>query len=259
MKKLIVLAAGCLLLAPTLAFSDSIQLRLGYYMPRALSNSYLADHPDSLWTIELDQMSFDLKEYRGGMFGIGYDRFLGPNLSLSLALDFYNRSQVGYYYDWVVNSLEEGDFAFPYELYLGDDIVHSYRVTMTPLQASLKFLPLGRRTKLIPYIGGGASVFFWGVKMFGDQVNFGDPWVYADPEIGEVDIYPVELLSGRENDVAFGWHAFGGLQVPVGYKATIEAEVRYHNARGRFEDMFVGFDDFELGGLLLTVGLSYWF
>jgi opacity protein-like surface antigen len=257
MKKLTILAAGLLLLVPTLAFSDSIQLRLGYFMPRFSTD--LTTHPDSLWAIELDQMSFGKKDYKGGMIGIAYDRFVGKYINLSLALDTYNQSELGYYNDWVLNTLDEGDFAFPFELYLGNDITHSFRVTSTPLQLSVKLLPLGRRTKLIPYIGGGASLVFWNVRMFGDMVNFADPWVYTDPDLGDVDIYPVESVLGRESGTAFGWHAFGGLQFPVGYRATIEAEVRYHSVKAKFEDWFVGFEDLDLGGLALTLGLSYWF
>ncbi|MGZ5488558.1 MAG: hypothetical protein ACXWF4_08500, partial [Candidatus Aminicenantales bacterium] len=68
-----------------------------------------------------------------------------------------------------------------------------------------------------------------------------------------------ELLSARETATSFGWHAFGGIQVPIGYKATIEAEARYHAAKARFDNLFVDFDDFEVGGLALTLGLSYWF
>ncbi len=257
MKKLTVLALGLLLLVPTLAFSDSVSIRASYFMPRALTNSYLANHPDSLWAIEFDQMTFLPKEYRGGMVGISYDHFLGPNLSLALSVDAYNKSQVGVYNDWVLNTLDEGDFAFPYDLYLGDDIVHSFRATITPLQLSLKFLPLGRRAKIVPYVGGGASLVFASVRMFGDQVNFADPWVYSDPDLGDVDIYPVEGLSAHDSGIGFGWHAFGGLQVPIGYRATIEAEARYHAAKVR--NLFVDFDDFEAGGLAVTVGISYWF
>jgi len=259
MKKLTILAAGLLLLIPALGFADSISLRAGYFMPRALSNSYLGLHPDSLWTIELDQMSFLPKDYRGGMVGLSYDRFLGPNMSVALSVDGYNRSQIGFYNDWVLNTLTEGDFAFPFEFYLGDDIVHSFRASITPVQLSLKFLPLGRKTKIIPYIGGGASLVFASVRMFGDQVNFADPWIYTDPDLGDIDIFPVEGLSARESEMAFGWHAFGGFQVPIGYRATIEAEARYHAAKVRFDNMFVDFDDFEVGGLALTLGLSYWF
>ena len=267
MKKLTVLAAGLLLLVPSFAFSDSLSLRLGYYMPRALSNSYLTGHPDSLWTIEFDQMSFQKKDYRGGIMGVGYDFFLGKNLSLSLVVESYSRSRRGFYNDWVLNTLDEGDFAFPFDLYEGEDIFHSFHVSVTPIQLSLKLLPLGRRTKLIPYVGGGASLVFWGVRMFGDQVNFnpvdinGDPieYYYPDEVYGDVLVYPVEPLNASERGTAFGWHAFGGFQYPIGYRTTIEAEARYHSVKGRFDELFVGFDDFELGGLALTVGLSYWF
>jgi hypothetical protein len=259
MKKLTILAVGLLLLVPSLAFSDSVTLRLGYFLPKALSNSYLNLHPDSLWTIELDQMSFIPKDYRGGMVGIGYDYFFTKNISLSLSVDAYNKSQVGFYNDWVLNTLTEGDFAFPFESFLGDDIIHSFRVTITPVQLSVKLLPLGRRAKIIPYVGGGASMVFYGVRMFGDMVNFSDPWIYTDEVLGDVTIYPVESVNSRDSGTAFGWHAFGGVQVPIGYRATIEAEARYHAAKGRFNGLFQGFDVFELGGLSLNLGISYWF
>jgi len=259
MKKLTVIAVGLLLLVPSLAFSDSISLRLGYYFPKAVTNSYLNAHPDSLWTIEFDQMSFLPKDYRGGTVGIGYDHFLSKNVSLALNVDAYNKSNVGYYRDWVVNTLTDGDFAFPYEFYEGGDIVHSFRVSITPVELSLKFLPLGRRARIIPYVGGGASMVFYGIRMFGDMVNFSDPWIYTDAELGDVDIYPVEPVLSRDSGTAFGWHAFGGIQFPIGYRATIEAEARYRSAKGRLNGLFEGFDDFELGGLALTAGISYWF
>src|SRR5512140_123644 len=172
MKKLTIIAAGLLLLIPSLAFSDSFTVRLGFYLPKALSNTYLNAHPDSLWTIELDQMSFAPKDYRGGIIGIGYDHFLTKNISLSLSVDAYSKSNVGFYNDWVVNTLTEGDFAFPFEFYEGGDIVHSFRVNITPIDLSVKLLPLGRRAKIIPYVGGGASLVFFGARMFGDMVNF---------------------------------------------------------------------------------------
>ncbi|MEN6559905.1 MAG: hypothetical protein ABFD52_03925 [Acidobacteriota bacterium] len=257
MKKLTILAAGLLLLVPTLAFSDSVQFRLGFFMPQFSTDP--TAHPDSLWAIELSQMSFNKSDYRGAMLGAAYDYFLGKNISLSLALDTFNRSQYGYYRDWVLNSLDEGDFAFPYEYYMGNDIAHSFRVTSTPLQLSVKLLPLGRRAKLVPYFGGGASLVFWSVRMFGDMVNFADPWVYPDPELGDVDIYPVESVLGRESGASFGWHAFGGFQIPIGYRTTIEAEVRYHSVKAKLDNWFAGFEPLDLGGLALTAGLSYWF
>ncbi|MGZ5514649.1 MAG: hypothetical protein ACXW2O_06045, partial [Candidatus Aminicenantales bacterium] len=67
MKKITILALGLLILIPSLAFSDSISLRLGYFWPKTLTDSYLNTHPDSLLAIEFGQMSFIPKDYRGGM------------------------------------------------------------------------------------------------------------------------------------------------------------------------------------------------
>jgi hypothetical protein len=267
MKKLTVLAAGLLLLVPTLAFSDSISIRAGYYLPRMMTESFLMNHLDNLFAIEFQNMSFLPKDYRGSIIGAEYDYFFNKYVSLALGIDSFNRSEVGFYRDWVVNTLTDGDFAFPFELYQGDDIIHSLRLTYTPLQLSLKFLPLGRRTKVAPYIGGGATLAFWSVRMFGESVDFnpvdelGNPiqYFYPDPELGDVEIFPVFPVAAHESGASFGWHAMGGFQIPIGYRATIEAEARYHSVRGDLHKLFQGFEPLELGGWAFTAGLSYWF
>jgi hypothetical protein len=257
MKKLTVLAAGLLLLVPVLAFSDSFSLRIGYFMPRASTDIVL--HPDSLWAIEFDQMSFTMEKYRGTMLGFSYEYFVGKNLSLAFTLDSYTKNRPGYYVDYVQFALTEGDFAFPYEFYDGDIIEHAFSVSSTPLQVSLKLTPLGRKTRLIPFVGGGAGLYFWSVRMYGQMVNFSDAWVYTDPDLGDVDIFPVESVNSREKGSVFGYHAFAGFQIPIGFRATLEAEARYHWAKAKFTEWFQGFEDFDIGGLALTVGFNYWF
>jgi len=271
MKKLTVIAAGLLLLAPTLAYSDTFSLRIGYFMPSALSASNLTAYPDSLWSIEMAQMSFTKEKFRGSMLGFGYEYFITKNLSLAFAVDFYSRNRPGYYVDYVQFGLNEGDFAFPYEFYDGDDIQHAFRVSSTPLQLSLKITPLGRKTRIIPFLGGGASLYLYSVSLYGQIVDFGDEsWFYdfetdtaysnpVDPALRDEHIYPVESVYGKEKGSVFGYHAFAGLQIPVGFRATIEAEARYHWAKATFEEWFQGFDKFDLGGLAISVGFSYWF
>ncbi len=259
MKKLTGLALGLLLLVPSLAFSDSFFLRMGYFMPHALSDTYLASHPDSLWAIELSQMSFSKNKFRGTMFGVGYEYFVNKYLSLAFSVDTYSKQVPGYYVDYGQFALDEGNFAFPSEFYDGDIIDHAFRVHSTPLQLSVKFTPLGRKTRLIPFFGGGAGLYLWGVRIYGETIDFSDPWIYADPDLGDVDIYPVVSTNGLESGTAFGWHAFAGFQIPIGFRATLDAEVRYHSAKAKFQEWFQGFDDFDLGGLALTVGFNYWF
>lgn len=281
MKKVTVLAVGLLLLVPCLAFSDSFSLRLGYFMPRA-STDILA-HPDSLWAIEFDQMSYKMKDYRGGIYGASYEHFLGRNISLVITLDSFSKSHLGDYLYYDQTEFTDSWFAFPIdnEPSVITDwfyISHSFKVTSTPLQVSFKFLPLGRRTRLIPFMGGGGGLYFWSVRMYGETIDFypldesNQPvdWYYdyetdsaypnpTDAALRDQLIFPVESANGRERGMAFGWHAFAGLQFPIGDRATIEAEARYHSAKARLKDWFQGFDNFDLGGLALTVGLSYWF
>jgi opacity protein-like surface antigen len=259
MKKMTVLAAALLLLVPALAFSDSISIRVGLFLPRGVTSSYLSGHPDSLWRIELDQMSFKPSDYNAGIVGIGYDYFVGKYINLALSVDTYNRSEVGYYMDWVANTLDTGDFAFPFQDFLGNDITHSFRVTSTPVELSLKFLPLGRKGRIVPYVGGGASMVFWNIHMFGDMVDFSTPYIYTDPDLGDVTVYPVVPIAGQESGTSFGWHAMGGFQVPIGYRATIDAEARYHSATGNLHQLFEGFEPFEFSGWAFTAGLSFWF
>jgi hypothetical protein len=259
MKKLTGLALGLLLLAPSLAFSDSFSLRIGYFMPLALSDSYFPEHPNSLWTIEFEQMSFLKNKFRGSTLGLSYEYFVSKNLSLAFTLDSYSKSRPGYYVDYVQNTLTEGDFAFPFVDFYGDDIQHAFSVSSTPLQVSLKITPLGRKTRLIPFVGGGAGLYFYSVRIYGQMVNFSDPWVFTDPDLGDIDIYPVESVNGREKGSVFGYHAFAGFQIPIGFRATLEAEARYHWASATFDEWFLDFDDFDLGGLAITLGFNYWF
>lgn len=258
MKRMTVLAALVLLLVPSLAFSDSVSLRLGYFMPGAKTD--ILTNPDSLWAIEFDQMSFKMADYRGSIMGASYDYFLSKEISLVLSVDTYGRSRPGFYLDYVKFTFPEGDFAFPEEFYAGRSITHAFSVAITPVQASIKVTPLGRKTPIIPYLGGGAGATFWSIGLYGEMVNFADDtWVYDDPFLGEVQIYPVDIVNGRERGAAFSYHAFAGFEFPIGYRVTLMAEARYHVSKAVLKKWFLGFEDFDLGGLALTVGFNYWF
>jgi hypothetical protein len=265
MKKAMILAGLLVLAAPSFVYSDSFILRMGYFMPKALTNSSFNEYPDSLWTYELQQMSFRKNDYRGPMYGVGYEYFLTKQFSLVLSVDFYRRSFRGFYLDWVGYAFDEGDFAFPYELYEGEfGVFHSYRVSITPLQLSVKVAPLGRRSRFVPYIGGGVGLYFWRASLYGEIVDFADPYIYDDPDLGEIDVYPIVPADLRETGrVTVGYHAFGGIQIPIGYRITLDAEARYNIALGKFregpEAVFEDFDPFDLGGLVLSGGISIWF
>ncbi len=260
MKRHLILIAAALILVPSLAFPNIMSLRAGYYFPKASGG------PDSLWAIELDQMSFKKTDFNGTYLGFSYEYFVSKQLSLEFSIDTYSKRKAGYYMDYVGYSLDEGDFAFPFDLYEGDfSITHGFNVSITPVQLSAKIYPLGRRNRIVPYIGGGVGAYFWTVSIRGEMVDFTDEWIYTDPDLGEVPIYGISLTNARQDTrVALGYHAFAGLMVPIGDRVTLTAEARYHSAKGKFggndeRNAFLDFEDFDLGGYALTAGLNYWF
>jgi hypothetical protein len=269
MKKLTALIAGLIVLVPTLAFSDMLTIRLGYYMPNAFGSSYLSSHPDSLFAIEINQMSFLASDFRGSMLGGGYEFFLNRYVSFAISADTFTKENGGYYRDYVgvtLNSTDfQGDYAFPFPAYSGDfEIQHSFHVAMTPIQFSLKFTPLGRKTRIIPYVGGGAGVYFLSARISGEMPDFSAGVLVNDanhPELGDFNIYPVVFVNAHETRAVLGGHAFAGLMVPIGYRLTLEAEARYHYAKANFRNAFPAIDygPIDLSGLSLSIGLNYWF
>jgi hypothetical protein len=259
MKKLIVLIAALIVLIPSLAYSDMMTFRLGYYMPKALTGSYLASHPNSLWGIELTQMSLLPSDYRGAILGGGYEFFLTPQLSFAVSVDFFSKENGGYYLDYVANTVDNIDYAFPFQDFQGRDILHTFRVSMTPVQLSLKFAPLGRKTRIIPYVGAGGGAYFVRASIYGSIVDFSQEFIYTDPDLGDVTVFEVKGANLHETRLVLGGHAFAGFMFPIGYRLTLEGEARYHFAKVTFHEAFPGYDKFDMSGLSLSVGFNYWF
>jgi opacity protein-like surface antigen len=257
MKKQLTLIVLAALLLPGLAAANTLTLRMGYYIPQFKGGV------NSLWDIEFTQMSFSKSSFYQGALGASFDFFITKHIGLTFAIDSYNKTKAGAYRDYVGVSFDEGDFAFPAELYNGDfSVSHLMSLSMTPIQASLKIAPLGRRGRLVPYFGGGVGLYIWKANLWGDQVDFSDEWIYTDPKIGDVTIYGISIIDTRQSNeyqLTVGYQGFAGLMFPIGSRLTLEGEVRYHSVKGKPSKSFEGFEDFDLGGLVLSVGINYWF
>ena len=220
-------------------------------------------------------MSFSKSDYYGSNFGFVYEYYLTRQLSFTLGVDGYNRNKSGYYVDWIgVDGSTFGEptyaFAVPLE-YQEDflptetfDIFHSFLVSITPIQASLKVAPLGRGKSIIPYFGGGVGLYIWSVRIQGLVVDFADEWLY-DPGTGSlVSIYTVWDSFFREDSrFSIGYHGFAGIMIPVAQKFTLELEIKYNYVKGNFrtgiDASFEGFEAFDLSGYQLSLGMNYWF
>jgi len=268
MKKTLILLTALILMIPGFIFSDLVTLKVGYFLPRGASYDINNPRPDDLWWIEFDQMTFTPSTYQTTNFGFSYEYFVSNHLSLVLNIDSYSKNKLGHYMDFV--GLDDlGVFwALPaeFEEYLPrEDIIypgHTFSVSITPFQLSIKIAPLGRRQKIIPYIGGGVGVYLWNVRLYGDFIDFSDDRFYYEDENIIVDpIYPIEGVDSREeNKFRVGFQGFAGIMVPLANRISVEAEFKYNYAMADFTgEGFIGFDKFDLGGYQISIGMNYWF
>lgn len=251
MKKILILSLAFFLVSIS-AWADAISVRLGYFVPRAKSD---------LWDIEFENMDFTHAHYQDSTLGFVYEKYLFPQLSLVIGLDGYSKNRAGYYEDYVGYSFKEGDFAFPAKYYRGAfSISHVFGVSITPIMLGLKIVPLGHRARWSPYVGGGLGVYIWSVRLQGRMIDFSDPWIYDDPSLGAVEIYPIYPTNARDdNNFSFGFYGFGGLMFRIAQRMAIEVEFRFNNLKGTLKEGFEGFEPFDLSGYQFSVGINYRF
>lgn len=250
MKKYLTVLTALLLFVPGIVFSDVVSFKVGYFMPRAQSD---------LWQIEFDNMNFTKGHFQTTNFAFSYEYFVTREVSFVFGIDGYTKNKTGIYEGFVGESFGDVDYAFDYGE--GFPISHVFSVSITPIQASIKFAPLGRKGKIIPYVAGGVGAYLWTVRLQGDMIDFDVGEEFIDQNLNATVIgYRIFTVDAREeNKIKFGFHAMGGIMVPIANRVSLEGEVKYFMVTAPFKDGFVGFDPFDLSALTISFGLNYWF
>ncbi len=263
MKKTLILLTALILTIPGFVFSDLVTFKIGYFLPHGAKYDINNARPDDLWWIEFDQMNFKTSSYQTSNFGFSYEYFFSNHLSLVLNIDSYSKNKLGQYMDYVGLIDFDGDWAYPIEF--AQDIhpdyrffpSHSFNISITPFQLSVKIAPLGRRMKIIPYIGGGVGIYLWNVRLLGDYIDFEVAWEDLDWNVYK---FPVDQVDAREqNKLTVGYHGFAGVMVPLANRISLEAEFKYNHCIADFKESFIGFEPFDIGGIQISIGMNYWF
>jgi len=250
MKKVIIFLITLSFLGSTLAFSHSLKMKFGIFFPNTKSD---------LWEVEFENMTFSKEDFSEAVMGFEYEYEMNPFLSFVLEITAYTKNKSGDYRDWVGEHIAGyGDFAYPRGVIDGYPITHTFGVSITPLQFSFKFNPLGRRAPIKPYFGAGVGIYFWRCKLEGQTPLFDEEHEWYDPDYG-VYIYEIwESYIRDENNVNFGWHVMGGVMFPLGHKISLFGEFKYNHAKGKLDE-FIGFEPFDLSGYQISLGFSYRF
>jgi hypothetical protein len=198
---------------------QSVSVYVGGFVPSGLSGR--SDTDVLVNNIINGDYSLDIETSDFAGFTIGAEWLVGMTRNIEVGLG------VGYYANTV-----ESVYAFLVEDN-GTEIAQDLRMRIVPFSATLRFLPFGRDSAVLPYIGAGVGVL---------------AWKYS--EIGEfVDTFDDSVFQGRfiDSGAAVGPLVVGGVRFSLG-SFDVGGEVRYQNATGDLDDPGFTGTTIDLGG-----------
>lgn len=209
---------------------QSVSVYFGGYDPRSLDARSTSDVLfNDLFNGDYS-LDFDVDDFGGAAIGGEWLSALGRNFEAGLGIGYYRQTVHSAY-----AFLEEED---------GTLIEQELRLRVVPFSATIRFLPLGHDSAVMPYVGAGVGIFAWRYSEIGEFVDTFDDTVFLDRFVGSGTTAGPLLL--------------GGLRFPVG-AWDIGGELRYQRAEGDLpEGEFLG-DTIDLGGLnfLVTFNIRF--
>lgn len=224
MRKWLFVVAALAIAGPV--YAGSLNVLGGYFRPAGDSDIFEQNELET---------TFDVRDLDTFGVTVGYDHFLGDYVNLGASVSF-SRSDT---------TVSDVDFEFED----GSPIFRDIRLDMVPLEANLKFLPVGREASIIPYVGGGVGIYFWEYEEFGDFII-------------NRNTNPSVINGSAFSDGAdFGFHVEGGVFIPVGRSFAVMGEAKYWKAEGDLdiEGFDPSFEPIDLSGTMFSGGISFWF
>lgn len=179
----------------------------------------------------LDFLDFDLGRFSGASVGADWLIELGDYLEAGVGIAYYRRTVPSVYLDF-----QHGN---------GAEIEQDLKLRVTPITASVRVLPLGRRTFIQPYVGGGIGVYNWRYSETGEFIDFSD----CDRNGRNCAIFRDSYTATGTN---VGPMAVFGLRLLASDTFGIGGEARYQRATGSLGSEFYG-DRIDLGGMTYQV------
>ena len=218
MKRMAVwLAVLCL--GSGMLFSQSVNMKLGLFAPRLESD---------LWAINLENLRFNRSDMINAYYAGEYEFYFSRYASFSFEIGSYSRSIYTEYRDYTFED--------------GSPIMQNISLRIVPIEANLKYYPMGHRYRVFPFIGVGAGVYAWTYQQWGDFVNFEDDSVNEG--------------FAETRRFALGLNTRIGLVYRFQSRLAFALEGKYQYLRGRLNDYFEGFDQLDMGGFSANVSIN---
>jgi hypothetical protein len=192
---------------------------------------------DTLFRFFTNQLTLDKKDFAGASWGADLGIWVDPKVDLVLGVAHAKTSKRSEFRNF------EGTDDLPIE--------QTTDLSRTPATLSLRFYPGGRGRSVgryawipenvLPYLGAGAGVMWYDLEQSGEFVDFETLDIFAD--------------NIQDDGSALMAQVFGGLEWWIGGHFGLSGEARYLWASPELKNGFSDFDNINLRGLQLTLGL----
>jgi hypothetical protein len=186
---------------PTASAQQSVNFFVGAFVPRDLHARDL----DDVLVQNSNFLLFDIKDFNGATAGAEYLVQLGNLFDAGVGVGIYSQTSPAIY----------RDFTHPG----GAEIEQDLKLRVIPITATIRFLPLGHRSGIVPYFGGGVAIYRWRYSETGEFLDSQDN-IFSDFETYHV------------SDTTVGPVVLGGVRFPVGSKAGLGGEIRWQGGKG---------------------------
>ncbi|MBN2345819.1 MAG: hypothetical protein JXO51_05455 [Candidatus Aminicenantes bacterium] len=199
-------------------FPQSVSMKLGLFSPRMQSD---------LWEINLENLTFSRSDMSSGYYSGEYEIYIDRHASFAIEIGSYAKSIYAQYRDYTFED--------------GSPIYQNISLRIVPIEANLKYYPIGHRHRLNPFIGAGAGVYAWTYQQWGDFINFEDDTVNEG--------------FAETRKFGFGFNGRLGLVFRFQSRLALALEGKYLFLKGRLSEYFQGFDLLDMGGFSIHVGI----
>ena len=241
-SELAAVAAGQL---PTSDDVDFLFGRPGWYF--GISGGWrLPSQSSGIFDFTRKQFTVDKGAFDGSMFRVALGKSVARRVDIVFDLDLSGATVPSEYRDFLDDNYTPNDKS--------DDlpIMQTTRLRQLPLTGSVRYWlkPRGREigryawvpNRIAPYLGVGG----------------GTQWYQFDQAGEFVDFRNYDILNSllRSDGWAATGHVFGGTSIKLSRRVFAGIEIRYNWSDTPLSRDFVGFDNIDLGGLQLTVGIE---
>jgi hypothetical protein len=225
MKRSIVLITAIFVISGLLFGEQSINLKLGLFTPSQDSD---------LWEQNRRELIFDKNDMQATYFALEFERYLNRGFSLSIEGAHYRKEHYTQFRDFVFEN--------------GDPIFHNISLEITSLEVGFKVYPMGHRRVFCPFLGAAFGIYYWHYVQWGDFLE----------QEGD-DIYIYEDENAQTETYTPGFNINGGFVYRFKRQIGISFSAKYLMVKGELSSFYQGFERFDLGGLVFSIGLNIYF